>query len=242
MFFISRKQCWRYFYTHMKPLLLVAMTVYVIIIPITLVISIFTGGVFLTALPSIIQSCNFIINFINKNMILPHVLKKLFDFVIHEHMNVKYNKLPKGVLNPYLPGFYGETLFGRSVRNIFRICGPVIWISRLLFCFLVNMIPIVGPFLVILIKAPKSGFSKHSRYFHLKGYTNAQIYYIWSHERHQYFFYGVVSLLLESIPIFGYLFIFTNAAGAAYWATDIEIAFNQDMIARMKMNSEKINK
>lgn len=219
----------------MRPLIVVSLLVYLIIIPITITIFLLSGGTIFTVIPSILQSCNFIVNFINKNIILPRILKKLFDFVIHEHMTIKYNKLPKGVLNPYLPGYYGETLFGRCFRTFTRIIGPLIWISRLIICFLINMIPIIGPILVILIKSPKSGFSKHKRYFHLKGYTNAQIYYIWNHEKLQYCQFGFISLLLENIPILGYLFIFTNTVGAAYWATDIEIEFNKDMINKMKV-------
>ena len=226
LYFIVRKQCWQYFFTHLKPLFIVAIVVYILAIPISLILVLATGGMILTVLPSILQSCNFIINFINKSIILPKILHKLFDCIVHEHIKdqygYQYNKLPRGVLNPYLPGFYGETILGRTIRTSIRLGGPIWWIMKLILCFLVNMIPIVGPLLVIIIRADASGFGKHKRYFHLKGYSAAQIHYVWVHRWGQYFAFGFVALLMESIPVMGYLFVFTNVIGAAYWAVDIE--------------------
>lgn len=209
-------------------------------LPTVFVISLLTSGIFLAMVPSIIQSCNFIITFIDKRLILPKTLKRLFDHIISTHMELKYNRLPKGVLNPYLPGYYGETWAGKSYRNGTQIIRPVLWLLKLIFCFLINMIPFVGPFLVILIRAPTSGFNKHKRYFHLKGYTNAQIYFVWMHQRHIYFLFGLVTLLLETIPFMGYLFIFTNTAGAAFWAVDIEDTLYKQLMDNVKMKDRLV--
>lgn len=198
-----------------------------------------SGGVFFTLLPTILQTCNFIINFTNKKFILPKAIKRLFDYVIDKHLHLKYNKLPKGVLTPYLPGYYGETRVGKVHRNILRVFGPAIWVLRLILCFLVNMIPFVGPFLVILIRAQSSGFNKHKRYFHLKGYTNAQVFFLWFTKRHYYFYFGLTTLLLESIPIVGYFFIFTNAAGAAFWAGDIEKQYLRELALSIQFDTQQ---
>lgn len=193
-----------------------------------------TIGIGFTLSPTLFQSCNFLINFINKRMILPPVSKKLFDHVIVTNMSINYNRLPRGVLNNYLPGYYGETFFGKYARNMIGLFGPLCCILRFICFFIINMIPFVGPFIVILIKASRSGFRKHRRYFQLKGYTKAQIYYIWVHRRHNYFIFGVVALLLESIPIIGYLFIFTNTISAALWAIDIEEYMFKSFVEKAK--------
>lgn len=193
-----------------------------------------TGGSITLILPSLFQSCNFVINIINKKYILPKTLKKLFDHVVISQMALKYNKLPNGVLNCYLPGYYGETLIGKTCRIIIQILNPLIWTLNLIICFLTNMIPFVGPFLVILIRSSKSGFSKHHRYFQLKGYTNSQIYFIWKHDKYKYFMFGVITLLLESIPIFGYIFIFSNTIGAAFWAVDTEKRLCQLLLCKFQ--------
>jgi hypothetical protein len=221
---------------HFKPFLLVAATVYLVMLPLLFAGSIITGGFLIAALPSVIQSCNFIIDVINKKMILPRNLMRLFDHVIDTQLSLTYNNFPRGVLNSYLPGYYGETWLGRSVRNIIRILSPLIRITKLVLCFFINIIPFVGPFLVILIKAPFSGFRKHKRYFHLKGFTNAQIYYVWMHQRQNYFYFGMISLLFESIPIIGYIFIFTNTVGAAFWAVDIEKNIYTQLLKERKGN------
>lgn len=235
---MARKQCWIFFFRHLQPLLLVSLIVYGIVIPISVVAVVLSGGTVLPLSPSVIQSCNFVINFIDKNFILPKSTKRLFDHVINKHLGLKYNRLPRGVLNPYLPGYYGETVIGRTYRTTMRVMNPVIWFSRLLFCFIINLIPFVGPYLVILIRAQRSGFKKHRRYFHLKGYTNAQIYFIWVHKKSFYFYFGVTTLLLESIPLLGYLFIFTNTVGAAFWAADLERQLHKELALSLKRNIE----
>lgn len=154
-------------------------------------------------------------------------------------MTLKYNKLPKGVLRAYLPGYYGETIIGRSVRYVVQILSPFLWTVRLIVCFFINMIPFAGPFLVILVRASRSGFGKHHRYFQLKGYTNAQIYFIWVHQRHAYFTFGLVTLLLEMIPFFGYVFVFTNTIGAAFWAVDTEEIMYVHLISRLHEESDE---
>lgn len=200
--------------------------------------SLLTGGVFMTTLPTVFQTCHFIINFIYKSFIMPQHLKRLFDHVINTNMALKYNKLPRGVLNNYLPGYYGETFFGKTFRNLQRMCSPILWLSNLMVCFSINMIPFVGPVLVVFLRGPKSGFKKHQRYFYLKGLTNAQVYYIWLNMRTTYFMFGVLTLFLEMTPIIGYLFVFTNTIGAACWAVDIEDKLYKQMLANVLVKEE----
>lgn len=217
----------------------VSVVVYLIALPILFFLWTVTGGSALVVLPSMFQSCNFIIGFINKKFILPKVLKKLFDHVIVSHLTLKYNKLPKGVLQCYLPGYYGETIIGKCVRSVVQLCCPLSWFLRLIFCFLINLIPFVGPFLVILIRASRSGFSKHHRYFQLKGYTNAQVYFIWVHKKHSYFWFGFVTLLLESVLGLGYFFVFANTIGAALWAVDLEEQMYVTLGSRIQEDSDE---
>lgn len=166
-------------------------------------------------------------------------MKKLFDHVIVSHMKLRYNKLPNGVLHSYLPGYYGETPIGKICRYCIQSACPLTWITYLILCFFINMIPLFGPFLVILIRASRSGFSKHHRYFQLKGYTNSQIYFIWTRQKHQYFIFGLTTLILEIIPFLGYLFTFTNSIGAAFWAVDIEDQLCKNVITRMQDDSDE---
>lgn len=239
MYFISRLKCWKYFFGHLKPLIFISIIIYAIALPVMFFLWTMTGGSALVVLPSMFQSCNFVIGFINKKFILPNVLKRLFDHVIVSHMTLKYNKLPKGVLHCYLPGYYGETAVGRCVRKAIQLSCPLTWLVRLVFCFLINMIPFVGPLLVILVRASRSGFSKHHRYFQLKGYTNAQVYFIWVHQKHSYFMFGFVALLLESIPGLGYFFVFANTIGAALWAVDLEDQMCRTIVSKMQEESDE---
>lgn len=201
-----------------------------------------SGGTVAFLFPTLLQSCTFIVNFINKSILLPKTLKRLFDKVINHNMKIEYNKLPRGVLKAYLPGYYGETVKGKVIRYILTTLGPVFWIMRLILLFFVNMIPFIGPVLVIIIKAPTSGFNKHRRYFHLKGFTNGQIHYIWNQKSQFYFVYGVVSLSLESIPFVNVFFTFTNTIGAALWAIDIEKQMTKNLLIDLHKHHIEIDK
>lgn len=201
-----------------------------------------TGGTVSFLFPTLLQSCTFIVNFINKSILLPKTLKRLFDKVINHRMRIEYNQLPKGVLKAYLPGYYGETVKGKIIRYTFTSLGPMFFLVRLILLFLVNMIPFVGPLLVLLIKAPTSGFNKHRRYFHLKGFSNGQIHYIWTQKWHFYFVYGVVSLSLEAIPFANIFFTFTNTIGAALWAIDIETYMTRNLLAALHRRHIEIDK
>lgn len=207
-----------------------SVVVYVIVGSALIFISVGSGGLLIPLLPSLVQTCNFVISFINKTVILPKENRRLFDHIIESRLSLRHRRLPRGVLNSYLPGYYGETTFGTVYRNTAKTLHPLVWVMRLCLCFVVNLIPLVGPVLVVLIRAPTSGFARHSRYFHLKGYTDAQTYYIWAHRRRVYFVFGLECLLLESLPILGYMFVFTNVIGAAFWAADIEDSYYRKLL------------
>lgn len=192
-----------------------------------------TSGTVSFLFPTFLQSCNFVVNLINKSFLLPKTLDRLFDKTVSHKMKLEYNKLPQGVLKAYLPGYFGETITKKTIRYVLTFMKPVLWLFKSLLLLLVNMIPFLGPVLVVMIKAPSSGFNKHRRYFHLKGFSNGQIHYIRLSKAQFYFAFGVVSLSLELIPFANILFTFTNTIGAALWAIEIEKLMAQNLLVSL---------
>lgn len=85
-----------------------------------------------------------------------------------------------------------------------------------------NFIPVVGTVLFVLLQGKRYGPAVHSRYFQLKGMSKARQEEWLKRREGAYTGFGTVAVLLEMVPIAGILFAFTNVAGAALWAADLE--------------------
>jgi len=110
---------------------------------------------------------------------------------------------------------------GKLAKKPFARFTPTAIIRYLMYLPL-NLIPVVGPILFILLQARKLGPQAHSRYFQLKGMNTRQKEEWLEARKAQYTSFGVPAMLLEMIPFIGIFFSFTNAVGAALWAADLE--------------------
>lgn len=94
-----------------------------------------------------------------------------------------------------------------------------------------NFIPIVGTVIFIILQGKSSGPVAHERYFQLKGLDKSGKEQFIDNKRGAYTSFGIVSNLLELIPIAGIFFTFTNATGAALWAADLESTLTDNTTA-----------
>lgn len=85
-----------------------------------------------------------------------------------------------------------------------------------------NMIPVVGTILFIVLQAKRLGPLAHARYFQLKGMGKREKEEWIETRGPQYTSFGVPATVLEMIPFVGIFFAFTNTVGAALWAADLE--------------------
>lgn len=112
---------------------------------------------------------------------------------------------------------------GKLVSRPFARFAPSAIIRYIMYLPL-NLIPVVGTLLFIIMQGRKAGPSAHARYFQLKKMTNQQREQFIEERKGPYTSFGVVANLLEMVPIVGVFFAFTNATGAALWAADMEDA------------------
>ncbi|PIL24654.1 transporter [Ganoderma sinense ZZ0214-1] len=89
-----------------------------------------------------------------------------------------------------------------------------------------NFIPMVGTPVFLLYNGQKTGPAWHSRYFALKGLSNAQRSAFVEKRRAEYTAFGMMTLLLNFVPLVGLVFSFTNTIGAAMWAAQLEAEAN----------------
>ncbi|ODV94927.1 hypothetical protein PACTADRAFT_17603 [Pachysolen tannophilus NRRL Y-2460] len=174
-----------------------------------------------TSLLLVLQESTSITNSLSELFLFPTPSKKLFDMILFSQGYSRF--LIQGKLNNY--DKVGIVL---KIKNaLFIIPRKIIyptWIIPILVVFLLNMIPLIGPILVIVVRASTIGPKYHQRYFTLKYHRDERQKKKMEHiqfRRGQYIGYGIVAASLEALPILGFFFKFTNFIGASLWCCDM---------------------
>ncbi|KAL9603555.1 MAG: hypothetical protein Q9219_001058 [cf. Caloplaca sp. 3 TL-2023] len=110
---------------------------------------------------------------------------------------------------------------GKIMKKPFVKFTPKAMIRYLMYLPL-NFIPVVGTVIFVLLQGKRAGPAAHARYFQLKQWNKGQQEKHIEQYRGAYTGFGVAAVLLELVPLASILFAFTNTAGAALWAADIE--------------------
>lgn len=176
-------------------------------------------GIF-TAWISVLQQSSYLSILVISIVLMPEIQKITFDAILSResaHDLVLQGKLRRKVKVP----FTVQILRFLIVLPTFLMI-PYAMI-KFVILFMINFIPIFGPILVILIQAPSKGLQCHTRYFALKGYDKRQIRAVFKHNTGAYMGFGIIALLLESIPFISIFFMFTNTIGGALWAVDVHL-------------------
>ncbi|MCJ1352588.1 MAG: hypothetical protein MMC33_002572 [Icmadophila ericetorum] len=85
-----------------------------------------------------------------------------------------------------------------------------------------NLVPVVGTPLFLVLTGYRAGPLQHWRYFKLLGFTKAERNDYIRQRNLQYTWFGSIALLLQLIPVLSMLFLMTTAAGSALWVVDLE--------------------
>lgn len=87
-----------------------------------------------------------------------------------------------------------------------------------------NLIPFVGVPIFLVLTGYRAGPFHHWRYFKLLGFTKDERKQYIKRRQLRYTWFGVVSLVLQLIPVLQMFFLLTTAAGSALWAAKMEKA------------------
>lgn len=154
-----------------------------------------------------------------QNVIFDAVLNKeglyqiVFNYNLRNEPSSQSSDIPTMLLTQLIPDIISEFAF-----------------------FLVQCVPLVGPLLVLLVRAPKKAFSMHQRYFKLMAFDFKAQNSCFTKFRSQYFQIGVMVYILEMIPCMTILFLFTNSIGMALWTVDQHDAFTE--VEKVKVMSD----
>ena len=95
-------------------------------------------------------------------------------------------------------------------------------ILEFIFLLPLNLIPMVGTPIFLVLTGYRAGPLHHWRYFKLLGLTKAQRKAYIRQRQSQYTWFGTVALLLQLVPALSMFFLLTTAAGSALWAVHFE--------------------
>lgn len=85
-----------------------------------------------------------------------------------------------------------------------------------------NLIPVAGVPMFLLLTGYRAGPFHHWRYFQLLDVPKKQRKERICQRQLQYTSFGTVALLLQLVPILSMFFLMTTAAGSALWASELE--------------------
>lgn len=172
---------------------------------------------------TVFQQAGVISSFVVTILLMPEIQRMAFDAVLSKEYTddvVLLGKLRRNSEVPFL------VRIGKLVYRLPEAFIIPFILLKIVVLFMINSIPIVGPIIIIFIKAPTRGLQAHSRYFTLKGYDRRQIKDIYKRNTGHYTGFGLVANIFEAIPLFSLFFMFTNTIGAALWVIDIESEMN----------------
>ena len=102
-----------------------------------------------------------------------------------------------------------------------------------------NLIPVAGTPMFLILTGYRAGPLQHWRYFKLLEFTKKERNAFIKKRRLRYTWFGTVALLLQLVPVLSMLFLLTTAAGSALWVARLE-GKRRDLEARLENeNSER---
>lgn len=109
---------------------------------------------------------------------------------------------------PTKPAIYSPFSFRQIVEFIFLL--PL------------NLIPIAGTPIFLVLTGYRAGPFHHWRYFKLLDLSKKERKIFVKRRQLRYTWFGMVALLLQLIPVLSMLFLLTTAAGSALWVVKLE--------------------
>ncbi|ODV80305.1 uncharacterized protein CANTADRAFT_339457 [Suhomyces tanzawaensis NRRL Y-17324] len=224
VYFYQTPELWRYYLLLFVPQVLIALIVYlitfVLVYPWYSFLSIITLGPLgiFGAWLGVLSMSGFISQFIISFLLMPYIQQITFDLVLckefpnNKTLQAKLKNIKKV---PYLVkcGY----LFTAIPSNLV-LCYVIL---KTILMFIVGLLPYIG-WTAVFLQAPSKGLQSHARYFILRGYELSDIKKAYRDNPGGYVGFGVMSFLLESIPVINVFFMFTNNVGATLWVIDIE--------------------
>ncbi|KAF9735548.1 hypothetical protein PMIN06_000535 [Paraphaeosphaeria minitans] len=222
-FFFTHRALWRPLANKLVPTISLGLGVTtfmfaVTYVPQAAVLAVFNGPLaIVSTILLVLSEASTIFNVLSKNFLIDDALIDTFDGTLlarDQQALVSRERQMKG-------GSDYMARLGKITRKPFERFTPKAIIRYFLYLPL-NLIPVVGTVLFVILQGRKFGPTAHARYFQLKQMSKHQEEHFIESRKAAYTSFGIPAVLLELVPVAGIFFSFTNTVGAALWAADIE--------------------
>ncbi|ODV86244.1 hypothetical protein CANARDRAFT_27497 [[Candida] arabinofermentans NRRL YB-2248] len=221
VYYFQHPKLWPMFIRILPPLLIVHLTVligiFATLFPFNAASLIITCGplalfpaTFLT-----LQESGFVSSFILSNYLTPKPMDNLFDYVLCLE-GLEKVVIP-GKLKRVVGPSFGDFVVEKTIWFPFEFPFMFVGFMRPI---VLSCIPILGHWILNLENATTKGESSQSRYYKLARLRDRQINYLAKEREGDYLSFGIVATFLESIPLLGTFFYFTNQIGGALMAAN----------------------
>lgn len=95
-------------------------------------------------------------------------------------------------------------------------------ILEFIFLLPLNLIPVAGTPMFLILTGYRAGPFHHWRYFKLLGLSKQEKKAFVKRRQLRYTWFGTMALLLQLVPVLSMLFLLTTAAGSALWVVELE--------------------
>ncbi|KAL5531566.1 hypothetical protein ACEPAG_4443 [Sanghuangporus baumii] len=226
LYFVRRPSLWPPLLSRILPCLLLSVGVVVPMffftyLPQAAVLS-FTDGPFagpITAAALVLSESSVIINAIARSFLLEHALYDVFDATLvcegQETLVSKGRELNPGSKSA------GTKKLGKMLTKPMQKFSPA-GIVEYLFMLPLNLIPLVGTAVFLVLQGRKIAPSYHSRYYQLKSFDDTQRESFIKQNKGGYIAFGTTANIFNLVPLASIFFTFTSTIGAALWASEIE--------------------
>lgn len=95
-------------------------------------------------------------------------------------------------------------------------------ILEFIFLLPLNLIPVAGTPMFLILTGYRAGPFHHWRYFNFLGFTKKERKAFIKRRQLRYTWFGTVALLFQLVPVLSMLFLLTTATGSALWVVELE--------------------
>ncbi|KAK5994933.1 Outer spore wall RRT8-like protein [Cladobotryum mycophilum] len=246
LYFISHRELWKPFISRLGPYATLSFTVIVGMFIVAylpqLAVLVFVNGplaVFTTVL-LIFSESSTIISMVSRLWLLQDALLDIFDATLISRNQTGIVREGREVH----AGSDSMQKLGKIIKNPFQKFSLTALVRYVMYLPL-NVIPVVGTVMFILLQGRNRGKGSHDRYFQLKNWNSSQKAKWVSTHAGSYTSFGIVATLLELIPLASLFFTYTNAVGAALWAADLEehtSAMSSETAPNLRQKAETADK
>ncbi|KAH3662245.1 hypothetical protein OGAPHI_005493 [Ogataea philodendri] len=219
IYFFQNPQLWPLYLRMVPPILIVHVSVFLSVFSTLFLLNVSAAmcccgpfgllvGAGITA-----QEANFITSYILDNYLIPRPMDSLFDTVLCQE-GMESVVIP-GKLKRVVGPSFGDRLWETSLWTTVTFPSDIYSTLRPVG---LSFIPVFGPMALSFNGAVAKGNSFEKRFYRLSRLRGRQVKYLIKEREGDYWSFGFVANILESVPLLGTFFYFTNQIGGALLA------------------------